>query len=282
MIRDEFKVRYTTIPFATFNGDYKKQVGKKDTVTLFHKHREMELMTILEGKAELCVGMESFEVEKGDVVIISPYLLHNATIYANCDFKHYCLCFDMDIINDKNLKSSLENGLYSISPVIKSTESISAKLSAFLQKSYECHSSRCKGWELQVMGNLSCFFGLLFENGYIDMRDNAVLNNDICCKVFDYIENNYSRQITLDEVAKLFYVSKSYFCRVFKHNFGKTFNNYVCIYRIEKACVFLKNTNLSVSEISLKVGFNSFSFFDKMFKRYIGVSPMDYRKIHTV
>lgn len=280
MIRDEFKNRYTTIPFATSKGDYKKNSFEHNYVTLFHKHREMELMTILDGKAMLNVGMENFEIKKGDVVIICPYMLHNATIYADCAFKHYCLCFDMSIIPDKKMKINLESGTYKIGCLIKSSDNIAGKLSSFLQKSYEYHSRQSDGWELQVIGNLSCFFGLLAQNGYIVKNENVVDNENICYHIVDYIEKNYSQNLSLDIIAKEFFVSKSYFCRIFKHNFGKSFNNYLCVYRIEKASVLLKNTDSPVSEIASHVGFNSFSFFDKMFKKHIGMSPTEYRKIY--
>lgn len=281
MIMDEFKSRYTTIPFATSKGNYEKRINGKNIVTLFHKHREMELMTVLDGRAVLNVGMENFEIQKGDVVIICPYMLHNATIYADCVFKHYCFCFDLSIIPDKKMKINLESGAYKIGCVVKSTNSIACELTSFLQKIYECHRLQLNGWELQVIGNLSCFFGLLSQNGYIEKNDDLIGSDDVCYKIIDCIEKSYSNHMSLDEMAKEFFVSKSYFCRIFKRNFGKSFNSYICDYRIEKASVLLKDTILPVSEIASCVGFNSFSFFSKMFKRRMGMSPTDYRRIYA-
>lgn len=280
MIRDEFKSRYTTIPFATSKGNYEKNSRNKDHITLFHKHREMELMIVLEGRAMLKVGTEIYEIEKGDVIIICPYMLHNATIFADCVFRHYCLCFDMSIIPDAKMKTNLESGAYKIRCVIKSFESIAGKLASFIRKSYEYHNGQLDGWELQVIGNLSCFFGLLSQSGYIMKKENTLVREDICYRIIDHIEKNYSQNISLDDMAAEFFVSKSYFCRIFKRNFGKSFNNYVCTYRIEKSAIFLRNTDLSVSQIASAVGFNSFSFFCKMFKRHIGMSPTDYRKAY--
>ena len=94
----------------------------------------------------------------------------------------------------------------------------------------------------------------------------------------DYINKNYENNITSTDITTKLFINNSYFCRLFKKNFGSCFQNYLNMYRLEKSTVILKTTDLSVSEISQTVGFNSISYYSKLFKEIYGCSPSVYRK----
>ena len=277
MFNDDFKSRFTTIPFATYCRNHKKGVLDHNDTSILHNHREIEIIAILDGNAVMHIGRESRPVQKGDVIIIPPYTLHGATAFADKDFYHYCLSFDMSIIPDKKLQDSLEKGLISTEKIIKAQDTAAPLLSQLIKNAFNTHANQKEGWDLQVIGNMSTFFGLLKEHNYITKIEYNS-NSDICRDIMDYISNNYSLDITSSSAAEKFSMSKSYFCRIFKQNFGQCFQNYVNMYRTEKAKVMLKTTNLPISEIALQTGFNSFSFFSKTFREYLGVTPSEYRK----
>ena len=278
MFNDEFKLRYETIPFATSSRNHKKNTVEKNIVSISHNHKEFEAMCILDGMAEMNINSEKYMVSKGDVVIIPPYLLHNTIIFSNCNFKHYCMCFDMKIINDTKLKDIAEKGRLKIPFVIKENDKISKKLFLFLKDAYIANEKKKNGWELKVIGNISLFFSLLMENNYISEENVFLEANRFCSHVLEFTEKNYDKEISTADAAKMFYVSISYFCRKFKKIFGISFQDYLCMYRIEKSKILLKTTELSISDIALSVGFNSFSYFSKMFKRYTGITPTQYIK----
>lgn len=278
MFCDEFKSRYTTLPFATFKRVQKKEEIKKSVITLLHDHKELELMAVLDGKASVSISSEIYEIKKGDIVIISPYLLHSYTLFENCDFSHICLCFDMNIIPDKKLTQELESGISRSVGIIKSNNNASEILFDKIKNAYDAHKEQKNGWELRVIGSLCEFFGILKENDYIIKNENEKYQNNICRQIIDYINCNYSQKITSSDVARTLFISNSYFCRIFKKNFGQPFQNYLCEYRIEKAKAHLKSTELSISETAMSVGFNSFSFFTKKFREYSGQTPSEYRR----
>lgn len=277
MFNDDFKSRYKTIPFATYCRNHKKGVLDHNDTSIFHNHREIELITILDGNAVIHIGRESHPIQKGDVIIIPPYTLHGATTFSDKDFYHYCLSFDMSIIPDKKLQEELEKGFISTEKIIKAEDPAAPLLSQLIKDAFNTHAKQKEGWELQVVGNMSTFFGLLKEHSYITKTEYNS-KSDICQDIMEYISNNYSIDITSSSAAEKFNMSKSYFCRIFKQNFGQCFQNYVNMYRTEKAKVMLKTTNLPISEIAMEVGFNSFSFFSKTFREYLGVTPSEYRK----
>ena len=86
--------------------------------SILHNHREIELITILDGNAVIHIGRESRPIQKGDVIIIPPYTLHGATTFFDKDFYHYCLSFDLSIIPDKKLQEELEKGFISTKKII--------------------------------------------------------------------------------------------------------------------------------------------------------------------
>ena len=273
MIIEQFSHKFTSIPFATTSRDHKSNTSKNNIDTLFHIHKEVELLLVLSGKAKLFVDNKSFDIEQGDLILIPPYTMHRYTIFSSFSFKHYCMCFDLDLLYDKELKDRLENGAATLKTIIKNNE----KYAKFVIDAFGADMNKKDGWELYVIGNISLLFSDLIKENFIFNKSN---NNHkpTCHKIVDYINKNYHKGITSADVADELYLNHSYFCRIFRENFGYTFQNYLCMYRIEKAKSYLKNTNISVSEIAALVGFNSFSYFSKKFREYTYFSPSEYRK----
>lgn len=96
-------------------------------------------------------------------------------------------------------------------------------------------------------------------------------------KIKFYIEKNYSYPITRTEVAAQFYLTPEYLAKLFKKEEGISIKNYINNVRLNKAKLLLVQTNLRVSDISLEVGFENFSYFTTLFKKYTGLSPQNYQ-----
>lgn len=92
-----------------------------------------------------------------------------------------------------------------------------------------------------------------------------------------FIEKYYYNDITLNDVAHIANMSEGYFCRTFKKIYGVNFSNYILNLRLQKARELLLESNLSVSEISEKVGFNNLAYFSRSFKEKYSDAPSHYR-----
>jgi YesN/AraC family two-component response regulator len=92
-----------------------------------------------------------------------------------------------------------------------------------------------------------------------------------------FIQENYSRKISLREIARVSGLSAPYFSTIFKEEMGENFSNYLNRLRVEKASRMLLDTNFSLSEIAGSCGFEDQSWFSKIFKLFTGVSPGKYR-----
>jgi AraC family transcriptional regulator len=103
----------------------------------------------------------------------------------------------------------------------------------------------------------------------------ARINNAIL-----YIENNLSKKLMLNDIAKEACFSPFHFHRIFSLVVGETVHNFITRKRIEKAASFLVNQNeIPITEISEKLGFTSLSSFSRAFKRFYGISPNDFKEL---
>jgi len=97
-------------------------------------------------------------------------------------------------------------------------------------------------------------------------------------KTFLYIEDNLDKPLTLAEVSQKCCMSKYHFTRVFKKISGRTFKEYHNEKRIEKAKLLLSEKSLRITEVCYEVGYNDISYFNRIFRRYVGMNPSTYRK----
>lgn len=98
------------------------------------------------------------------------------------------------------------------------------------------------------------------------------------CMVADYIGEHYMEGIDLDDLSHHFYMSKSYMSRIFKEVTNFTVSEYINLYRIAASKKYLLDKELSMTEIANRLGFNSLTYFERVFKQKMSITPMQYRK----
>ena len=98
--------------------------------------------------------------------------------------------------------------------------------------------------------------------------DNAIFNH-----ILEYVNNNYYEDIELKGCAEKYHTSSSYIARMFKKYCNASFITYLNDIRIKKALELLRVTDLSIKEVSFKVGFNNLNYFYKTFKSHTGLTP---------
>ncbi len=87
--------------------------------------------------------------------------------------------------------------------------------------------------------------------------------------------------ITTHKCAKMLNITVSHFCHLFKQLTGMTFSNYVNYLRIKKAETLLRNTNMTITEIAISIGYNDVAYFSRIFKKQKNISPSEYRNRAT-
>lgn len=100
---------------------------------------------------------------------------------------------------------------------------------------------------------------------------------NIAAGVVDYIQEHYAEELNLNQMANHFMVTPFYLSKLVKRHTGKTFTEYLTYYRISKAKSMILEGTLSIKEITYAVGFNSQNYFAKVFKKYTGFTPSEFR-----
>ncbi len=103
-------------------------------------------------------------------------------------------------------------------------------------------------------------------------------NSRMVRDAMNYISAHFASPLTLQEVADHLHLNPSYFSRIFNQSFGSTFKGYLTQVRIEEAKRLLANTDYSLLDIAVAVGFDNQSYFTSVFKKYTGMTPGQYRK----
>ena len=103
-------------------------------------------------------------------------------------------------------------------------------------------------------------------------------HSSLAAQIKTFIDFNYSKRVTLAELADIFCVSQSHLCREFTKNFNLSPIKYLNNMRIEKAKELLSVSDLSISEVAYKVGFNDIHYFSRYFNKQEKISPVRYRK----
>ncbi|HWR40886.1 MAG TPA: PocR ligand-binding domain-containing protein [Patescibacteria group bacterium] len=114
---------------------------------------------------------------------------------------------------------------------------------------------------------------ILVQSQSLEDKKHCGLVND----AKNYILVNYSQNIKIEDVAVHLFISPSHLSRLFRQEQGCTVNDYITRVRVEQAVEFLKRPGFSVAQTSQAVGFQSQSYFAKVFSKYIGVTPLVYR-----
>lgn len=120
---------------------------------------------------------------------------------------------------------------------------------------------------------LELAYGLLPE-----VKKDGSKDTDFYTKVLYYLNQNRSSQITLKEVCRDLYCSKSYVSHIFKSYNGKSIKEYLNTARIKDAEMLLVNSNLNMTQIALSIGFSDSNYFAVIFKKIQGITPTEYRK----
>lgn len=119
-----------------------------------------------------------------------------------------------------------------------------------------------------------------YEQALMDLsrKIGAEGGGNIIRRVYYYMEKNYDKDIKLENIAKTFNYNSAYLGKLFRKEIGENFNNSLDRIRIDNAKRLLQETDLKVYQISERVGYGSIDYFYMKFKKYVGISPKEYRK----
>ena len=141
----------------------------------------------------------------------------------------------------------------------------------------EIYKARGSDWPsaVRMAGYLQAALGLLMEHDGPDGGESAA---DYARQGAIFLQQNYSRPIGVEELARQVGVSRSHLYRAFQRELGLSPSAYLTRFRIQRACQLLRHSKLSVSAVAASVGYEDPLYFSRAFKRETGLSPLAYRR----
>lgn len=253
-----------------------------------HWHEEFELIYVREGKALYRVGEEEFVSGSGDIILIAPNEIHS--IYQENENKQI---YDTIVFNSEAFGlSKRERGfgeyiiplmvgsrkiVHRITPEIEGYET----LKILVLEAVKSAEADQVIQDLLLKSSLSRLLWHLIEEHCVrHNRDvpQSALGMEFLRATLQYISLNYTSTLSIAQLAKMNHCSESTFMAHFRKSIGITALEYIIQIRIQAACDLLKNSDQTVLEIALEVGFVNLSNFNRHFKRVVGMAPREYRK----
>ncbi len=248
-----------------------------------HFHAELEFLHIISGTLKLNTESEEFLLHSGDIIFINSNTPHET--WSISDNTSYSLAqFRKPSVITSPLKYLSDFLTHSNIPiyVFKKNDPDYEELSHSLLKMNEENKNQDLAYDYYITASIYSIIALLYRKNFLS-SDSDMANPNIIEKiipVFEYIDKNYSDDISLDILAKIVNLNKDYLCRLFKKATQGTISDYINLVRICNAEEQLKK-NLTISEVAYSVGFSSFSYFNTVFKKYKYCSPSTYKKIYS-
>lgn len=251
-----------------------------------HWHGEFEINSIISGCAEFICGDKKFISSEGDIIIIPPNMLH--AIYPHENFKQLydTVVFSPEMLgiseNDRCAADCIKplSGGAEINTHITKEHIYYFELKTTVQNIFSCAKGDTPQLDMLMKSELLRLFWLLYESGDIfRTAENAVSRSEMIRPAIEYMNVNFSENITVDMLADTSHLSKSYFMRRFREAAGVGAIEYLSQLRIKKACKLLSETDKTSAETAFECGFRNLSNFNRQFKNIVGCTPKEYRKI---
>lgn len=257
---------------------YSRRMAKGDfNVIKAHAHEHYELYYLTEGCRRFFVKNKFYTINAGDVVFIKPGTIHFTAAETGCGHERILLNF-----TDKYISSTIKgkiinmfDGIYLTVPTEERNtihgyfERISSEY-----KTNDAYSSFLEG---EILSELLVAFLRIKHKETQSLTPKNISDGPIP-RLLDFINENISAKITLDDAASYVGFSKSHFSRVFKEFTGFRFIDYLQLQRLLKARHLLEKTQDSVTSIAYDCGFANSGYFSTAFGKYFGMTPLEYRK----
>ncbi len=251
-----------------------------------HWHDSIEMLMVLKGKINVAIESDIYNVVEKEIEIINMEEVHK--IYSSED--NMVLMIHMDpsffhtYYNDiKNMffyTDTSEDNIQNEDEKYESLRKYVAMIVCEVVQKGDDYDEYVEETMVELLYYLiNNFHYLLYEKE--ELRDNEE-QLERYHRIVKYIYNNYNNKISLQDIAKKEFLSTHYLSHEIKNTMGLNFKDFVNLTRVEESIKLLLDTDMTISDISLEVGFSHIRYYNKHFKKHYNMTPMQYRKAYKV
>jgi AraC-like DNA-binding protein len=250
----------------------------------FHAHHSVEIMYVMEGSCTIALEEEEVSMKKGEFIFIDADLMHRLLVDTgkSCRMLNVEFGFGEPEGASPTLREMvLENQplaflLSEARPffVLKDTAEVFHTLKSLVLELDE-RGNQGEMMVLLLLSQLLIQIGRLAETAW---RSGLVQPDTYIKKTLQYLQHHYDCDVQVKDVAAAVQLHPGYLHRVFKSHTGQSIMEYLTSLRVDKAKMLLAQTEIPVAEIPDYIGVNSRPYFNVMFKKNTGTTPVQYRK----
>lgn len=253
----------------------------------WHWHEEVQYIVVLEGAFCFHIADKKHEVSQGNGIFINAHQIHKAEA-LNANSTYFFIYFHPSLLTSekesyiyKSYISAILSDDFTGSIILNKGNEIDRRiLDTILEMKYIYHKQD-SFFELDILSSLFQLWKYTLacaQKKSLIKASNDLLTNNRLKEIISFINDNYASILTLEDIARHVNISRSECCRFFKACVGQSLFQYILHYRINKSVELLINTDMSIANISLEVGFNSQSYYTKCFTSMKEKTPSQMRK----
>lgn len=252
-----------------------KTVGEESAIPrVMHKHDDrLEIMFIASGSGDYVIDGKNYLAQEGDILIFNSDVVHDERPHNSSDSVIYSCGISGLQINDLPL-NHLQPRQYRA--LVKSGSHFTSIHGLFETLCSQCFGK--SGHYGVVMHHVLNALLILARNLCEEQQarlDKTTLS--LGEQIKDFIDENYMSPVTLDAISEKLRINRFYLVHVFKQFSGYPPKQYIIRRRVGEAQSLLLNTDLGVSEIAARVGYDSVNNFHRVFKMIVGIPPTQYK-----
>ncbi len=264
---------------------------------IMHTHDFIEMVFIISGKGMHTVDGETYQIRKGDIFILNKNIAHSfeadegtpievyncifqpgfieATFSDECDFAtvaykylFYSLTEKGEEIPEKYIKITGMN-----------TQEIKIILDGIMREYRKAEKGYLQIIHAELTKLLILVFRLYHSGQQKQIHNYTIYQQLVIEHSLEYMKKHYQEDITCEKLAKREYLSTSYFCKLFREEIGISVIQMLQKIRMEAAGELLNSSVFNVSVIAELVGYSDLKYFYKIFKKVMGYTPREYKKL---
>ena len=255
---------------GNFDFSYSIDEQAPESLDLRHCHDTYEILYVLNGFGSFVVEGTSFDIKPGTLIVIRPFEYHSMQLASGSTYERYVIHFSEDyLVNDaRDLLHNILEGTEGSGKLYTAT-SLSKNVLPVFERFDTSGSLPDNEKSIYVKMLLSEMMVFLSVS---DGEEIAINEAELGARVIRYLNENIYRNISLDTLARRFFVSKYYLCRAFKKHNGISVHGYVTQKRVLYAKQLIEQGE-TASGAAYKVGFGDYSAFYRAYVKIIGKAP---------
>ena len=251
-----------------------------DWQSILHSHPFSELFYVINGQGAFLAEGSEFPVKQNDMVIINPHVQHTEKSLPGAPLNYIVLGIEGLSFSFGRLATARAGVSSQPTPDTVYKHNMSkTNVYSYLNIMLEEITEQQEDYEAVRQNLLEVLLICILRSGSLSVvPDNSRLLNRECTQIKNYLDANYSEDITLDTLSALTHMNKYYLAHTFTKYMGLSPINYLLQKRIQEGKSLLESTSYSIAQISDLLGFSSQSYFSQAFRKATGMTPMQYRK----